>query len=95
METKEKYYIVSFSDSKKYLYEEKENDHLESIQRVEKELNSYLRTLFPDETFAYFTTPRLTEINPEHLARYSGYPRFDEHSILGPAHAISDSGRQV
>ena len=52
-----KLYLVAFSDSKQYTLYADKAEELNVLANIEKELNEYLKTLFPDETFAYFTTP--------------------------------------
>lgn len=77
-------FIISFGDSRKYKVTVKAKDHegaLAPFVRTEKELNRFLSDKFPGETFAYYTTPRITEVNPEHADRYESYPEFDDKAV--------------
>lgn len=76
-----KLYLVAFSDSKQYTLYADKAEELNVLANIEKELNEYLKTLFPDETFAYFTTPRVTEISEKHIHNYDGYPVLNEEAI--------------
>lgn len=77
MENNRKFYIVSFSDSKKYKLTVPADGNLSMLSDIESKLNTYLKSLYPDETFAYYTTPRLTEISWEHRNRYASYPELN------------------
>ena len=89
MENNTKLYIVSFGDSRKYRlsFVEKEaadglhHSDLSPLASIEKELNDYLATLFPDGNFAYFTSPRVTEVEWEHRDRYKDYPLLDADAV--------------
>ena len=48
---------------------------------IEKELTDYLSSIFPDETFAYFTSPKVVELAPEHHAEFEKYPPLDAAAI--------------
>ena len=77
-------YIISFGDSKKYkiLVDNNENENaLAPIVETENELNRFLAREFPNDTFAYYTTPRITEISPEQEAKYASYPAFDDKAV--------------
>lgn len=80
METKYKFYIVSFSDSRKFKLTVIDGD-LSILSRIEKELNSYLKSLFPEQTFAYYTTPQVTEISYAHRDQYASYPDLDAKAV--------------
>ncbi|MDE5796453.1 MAG: hypothetical protein K2H75_05035 [Muribaculaceae bacterium] len=77
---KKKLYIVSFGDSEKYRLVLKEDDS-ETLENVEKKLDSYLRDKFPGDSFAYFTSPKVTEVAWEHRDRYETYPELDDKAI--------------
>lgn len=77
-----KLYIISFGDSRKYrmFYDAKTGKAKSALLpfvEYEKELNAYLGGLFPGETFAYYTTPRITEVEAAHADKYADYPLFD------------------
>lgn len=77
-------FIISFGDSRKYkviVDAAGRESALAPFVRTEKELNSFLAHEFPGETFAYYTTPRLTEVNPAHADRYASYPDFDDKAV--------------
>lgn len=76
-----KLYLVAFSDSKQYILYADKAEELNVLATIERELNVYLKSLFPDETFAYYTTPRVTEISDAHAGRYVDYPRLDENAL--------------
>lgn len=89
METaSKKLYIVGFGDSRKYLYT-CENvpgrdamHHMTPFVELEKELNAYLKTRFPGETFAYYTSVRATEVDPAHMEKYEKeYPPLDAAAV--------------
>lgn len=73
-------YIVTFGDSRQYrLFFDKKEDT--PLIRMENELNSYLKERFPDDTFAYYTTPKIVEISPEHASQFEQYPMLDAAAI--------------
>lgn len=83
-ESKRRMYIVSFGDSRKYriLVDSEDNENaLKPVVDTENELNRFLAREFPGETFAYYTTPRVTEVNPEHADKYASYPPLDSRAI--------------
>lgn len=80
-ENKIKTYLISFGNSDKYVLRDTETGEKSALTRIESELNAYLRERFPDETFAYFTTPRVDEISSEDTAGYEEYPRLDKKAI--------------
>ncbi|MDE5552898.1 MAG: hypothetical protein K2I91_06825 [Muribaculaceae bacterium] len=79
--TEKRLYIVSFGHSDSYEIQDTEAAVKERLSAIEKELNSYLGGLFPEETFAYYTTPRVTEVESAHAAKYKGYPRLDAEAV--------------
>lgn len=77
-------FIVSFGDSKKYriTIESRDNKNaLAPIVASENELNKFLAKEFPGETFAYYTTPRITEVSIDHAGRYESYPVLDDKAL--------------
>lgn len=88
MSEKKHLYIVSFGDSRKYRLEyqsKPDEDQLlhrpEPFVGIEKELNDYLRSLFPDESFAYFTSAKVEEVDWSHRAQYMEYPELDAKAV--------------
>lgn len=79
--TEKRLYIVSFGHSDSYEIYGTESAVKERLSAIESELNSYLGGLFPEDTFAYYTTPRVTEVEPGHAARYEGYRKLDEEAV--------------
>ncbi len=75
-----KLYIVSFGDSEKYRLTVREGE-ADPLQAVEKELDTYLRDKFPGDSFAYFTSPKVTEVAWEHRDRYESYPKLNEKAV--------------
>lgn len=86
MENKKRLLIVRFGDSKQYRLEFEDNSthpyvHPNPLAPVEKELNDCLEKEFPGKTFAYYTTPQVTEISWEHRDQYSDYPVLDANAV--------------
>lgn len=88
MSEKKHLYIVSFGDSRKYRLEYQsqfDEDSLlhrpEPFAGIEKELNDYLRSLFPDENFAYFTSAKVEEVNWSERDKYMDYPVLDDKAV--------------
>lgn len=86
MESKKRLFIVSFGDSDKYRveFEDKSTnpyEHPYPLASVEKELNEYLNKQFPGKTFAYYTTPRVTEVSWAHRDQYLDYPELDADAM--------------
>lgn len=77
----EKLYLVSFGNSDKYLLRDGAAGKESELTKIEGELNAFLRSKFPDETFAYFTTPKVDEISAAHADEYAGYPVLDDKAI--------------
>lgn len=90
----EKIYLVSFGNSEKYLLRDNEAGEKSTLTRLEADLNSYLRSRFRNETFAYYTTPRVDEVPASDLGKYIGYPELDAHALAGIkevlAHEVED-----
>ena len=83
---KNRLYIISFGDSRKYrlLYDPATGSAkgaLEPFVDYEKELNEYLAKEFPGDTYAYYTTPRVTEIEESMVSEYDDYPLFDRRAM--------------
>lgn len=81
MAQEKKFYLISFSDSNRYRYETTDEEGLSKVLKIEKDLNDYLKRLYPEETFAYFTSPRVTEISWEHRGRYMDYAPLDGTAV--------------
>lgn len=76
------FYIISFGDSNKYrLTTNDDPQHISRLVDYERELNAYLHRLFPGETFAYFTTPKVEEISMAHAAQYAEYPELNDRAL--------------
>lgn len=75
----EKRYLVSFGNSSQYILHDTSTGKDSLLTRIEGELNDYLREKFPDEAFAYFTSPKVKEIlNP---SDYEGYAPLDDKAV--------------
>ncbi len=87
MENTNRLFIVSFGDSRKYRMEYTDAkdpyslDHSAPFTEIEAELNEYLKSQFPDESFAYYTSPKVTEVSWEHRDQYMNYPVLDDKAI--------------
>ncbi|MBD5227426.1 MAG: hypothetical protein HDS67_05180 [Bacteroidales bacterium] len=87
MEKTNRLFIVSFGDSRKYRMEYADAldphalVHSAPFTEIENELNEYLKKEFPDETFAYYTSPKVTEVDWEHRDKYASYPVLDAAAI--------------
>lgn len=87
METRKHLYIVSFSDSDKYRYSfdaPSDSDSMNNSQafdELEKQLNRYLKAKFPEEPIAYYTSARVEEFSPEHIAEWEQYPPLNEEAL--------------
>ncbi len=84
METKTRMFIISFGESRKYKVTVSNKDgsrEFAPVVRAEKVLNAYLAKKFPGNAFAYFTTPRMTEVDPAHADKYATYPDFDSAAL--------------
>lgn len=78
---KEKAYIVSFGNSDKYLLYDDRRTEESYLLKIENELNKFLHDKFPNDTFAYFTSPRAVEIDIKHVGKYSSYPKLDREAV--------------
>ncbi len=86
MENTKHLYIVSFGDSKQYRIEvsdDKVNGVAKDTRLVqfENELNEYLKQEFPEGTFAFYTTPKVTEISEAHRDQFESYPPLNEEAV--------------
>lgn len=89
MENNMKLYIVSFGNSRKYRFPFSEIPspdglhHSDSnpISTIEKELNDSLWKMFPEANLAYFTSPKVTEVEWAHRDRYADYPILDSDAV--------------
>ncbi|MDE6811166.1 MAG: hypothetical protein K2J15_02320 [Muribaculaceae bacterium] len=77
----EKLYLISFGNSDKYVLRDTESGEKSSMMRIEADLNAFLRSKFPDETFAYYTTPKVEEISEEGSEKYESYRKLDADAI--------------
>lgn len=85
-----KLYIVSFGHSDSYTLMDTEEGAKDRLAHVEAELNKYLGSLYPENTFAYYTTPRITEVEPAHADRYSGYAPLDDAAVVRIEKVLSE-----
>ena len=77
-----KIYVVSFSDSRKYIMRDSAEREKSRLAEIENTLNSFLGKEFPEETFAYYTTPKVEEINEDIAStEYAGYPLLDARAV--------------
>lgn len=87
MKGEKRLYIVSFGDSRKYKVEFNDNEnidnfhHTDPLADVEEEIREFLDKEFPGEPLAYYTTPRITEVNYSDRDQYLGYPELDRVEI--------------
>lgn len=86
MENTKHLYIVSFGDSKQYRISCEEgcldgSSKDTALVRLENDLNEYLKQEFPGGTFAYFTTPKVTEISLEHESQFATYPELTDEAV--------------
>lgn len=86
MSNENRLYIVSFGDSRQYKLRLPGNDaargsNAQKFVNVENELNAYLKSLFPEETFAYFTTAKVEEVPAGKEEEYASYPSLDDKAI--------------
>ena len=77
--TSEKYYLVSFGNSSTYILHATASGKDSLLTKIEAELNGFLRDKFPDEAFAYYTAPRVEDI--DNSADYASYPRLDAKAM--------------
>lgn len=80
MESK-KLYLISFGNSKEYILSDTREGRDAKLYKLEKTLNDFLKERFPQDSFAYYTTPKVTELNPAHYARYASYPPLDSADV--------------
>lgn len=81
-------FIISFGDSRKYRVEINAGETRTPFADYEKELNDYLNAQFPDEPFAYFTTPRITEVEYAHKPDYAAYPEMSRAAMDDIKHEL-------
>lgn len=84
METEKKYYIVSFADSNQYAYVYDVPQDIigksEPFAAIEAKLNDFMRSKFPGQSFAYFTSARAVEVNPTNT-KFASLPPLDDKAI--------------
>lgn len=76
-----KLYLISFGNSRRYLLTDTESGEKSKLTRIESELNSFLRDKFSNDTFTYYTTPRVEEISNRDKEEFVDYPHLDLHAI--------------
>ncbi len=87
MENKERLLLVSFGDSRQYRFQYKEDadetelSHRNHLEAIERQLDEYLTKEFPGKTFAYYITPKVTEVMMKDAAEYAEYPVLDDAAI--------------
>lgn len=83
MENDKKIYIISFGASNIYklVLDRPDESASRPLVRIERELNDYLRSLFPNEPFAYFTTPTVEEVDWDRREEFSDYPYLDDKAV--------------
>ena len=87
MENKKRVYLVQFSDSKTYRveFEDVENvdpyHHTDPLKDVEKEIKDYLEKEFPGQSLPYYSTPKVTEVDPARKDEYEKYPVLNQDEI--------------
>lgn len=84
MDSKKKFYLVSFGHSDIYTYVftpgPGTNDH-QPLQWLDEELTAFLAKKFPGDSFAYYTTPKATEISWHDRDKYKNYHPLDAEAI--------------
>lgn len=80
-ESNVKTYVVHFGNSDRYILRESPEGEKSRLASVEAELNAFLRAKFPDDAFAYFTTPKVEEMPSGSAADYEGYPVLDAGAV--------------
>lgn len=87
MENRERLLLVSFGDSRQYRFrytedpEETTLSHRNHLESIERRLDDYLTAEFPGKTFAYYITPKVTEVSINDAAEYNDYPVLDDAAI--------------
>lgn len=76
-----KLYLISFGASDVYRLECDASERLKPLLDVEKELNSYLKAQFPNDTFTYFATPKVAEVDIAQAAKYADYHPLDAEAV--------------
>lgn len=79
--TEEKIYLISFGNSNQYVVRDTEAGEKSRLMKIESELNEYLREKFPDETFSYFTSPRVEELGDNGAEALEKYDALDDKAI--------------
>ncbi|MDE6011028.1 MAG: hypothetical protein K2F87_06265 [Muribaculaceae bacterium] len=80
-DNRQKLYVVCFGDSDKYIIRDNAGDEKSKLASIEAELNEFLRAKFPDETFAYYTTPKVEEISDANASQFASYPELDDKAV--------------
>lgn len=81
--TNQKTYLVSFGNSRQYLYRQSGNEATGSngITEIEKQLTDSLAKKFPQAPISYYTTAKISEINTADMKNYLGYPELDPRAV--------------
>lgn len=77
----QKIYLIRFGNSDQYVLRDNAEGEKSKLASIEGELNAFLREKFPDETFAYFTTPKVEDIALENSAQYASYPELNADAV--------------
>lgn len=96
MADKPLFYAVSFGDSEKYRVDETPDMSVHRrLEEVEYELRSYLKTLFPEETFAYFVTPKVEEVYESNLSEYGSIKPLDDEAVEAIKKVLANGVRDM
>lgn len=74
-------YIVSFSDSRKYLVRDTPVDASRRIDAVKRSLSDYLCRKFPENAMTPYTTPDVVEVGLDKEEEYENYAEFDATAV--------------
>lgn len=55
--------------------------HTNPLEEVEKEIKDFLEKEFPGEALAYYSTPKITEVDPSRPDEYEKYPVLDKIEV--------------
>lgn len=77
----QKIYLIRFGNSDQYILRDNAEGEKSKLANIEGELNAFLREKFPDETFAYFTTPKVEDIPLENADQYASYPELNAKAV--------------
>lgn len=86
MDTKKRMFIVSFGNSREYKLEVADTGdskalmHKNPLEEVETEIKEFLTNRFPGETFAYYETPKVTEVSADDT-RFTDFPELNQDAV--------------